>query len=139
MENKTPEYKRHWSFIVCDPKYLYSIVVILIVLGFMLTIILDDTTQLNRVGNLIIGTGVWMSMRSTLREGINRHKNALDDSPTLPKQGPLQQLNMNYFNKITFSIGDAILQVHGFIIILIGSVIGSYGDLIFVLIKKLVD
>jgi hypothetical protein len=35
---------------------------------------------------------------------------------------------MEYLNNIAFSIGDALLQVHGFVLILAGSIIGSFGD-----------
>jgi len=65
-----------------------------------------------------------MSMRYTLREGINRHKSGLTDHPTINGQ-----LNAAYFNEITFSIGDAQLQVHGFVLVLTGSLVGSYGDI----------
>jgi hypothetical protein len=83
--------------------------------------------QFNRVGNLIIGTGVWMSMRYTLREGISRFKDGAADSPTVPGTN---QVNAAFFNRIVFAIGDAELQVHGFVLVIAGSVVGSYGDVI---------
>jgi hypothetical protein len=67
-----------------------------------------------------------MSMRSTLREGINRHKNLADSSPVVDGS----QLNSGFFNRLTFEIGDAVLQVHGFVLVLVGSIVGSFGDLI---------
>ncbi|MCI5060801.1 MAG: hypothetical protein MRY79_06995 [Alphaproteobacteria bacterium] len=95
--------------------------------GIAAAIMLKDPNQINRIGNFIVGIGVWMSMRFTLREGINRHKNATDNSPVVPET---RQLNSNYFNKVTFSIGDAYLQLHGFFLVIVGSLLGSYGDLI---------
>ena len=123
-------YKRHWSFVVCDKRYLYPVAALILVAGIAAAVILKDPNQINRIGSFIIGIGVWMSMRFTLREGINRHKNALDSSPVIPGPGRAKQLNANYFNNIMFSIGDAHLQLHGFSLVVAGSVLGSYGDLI---------
>ena len=81
------------------------------------------------VGNLVIGTGVWMSMRYTLREGINKYKNMADSSPVVPGTN---QLNVDFLNKVGFAIGDANLQLHGFALVVLGSVIGSFGDLILI-------
>jgi hypothetical protein len=127
-EEKT--FKRHWSFVVCDKRYLYPFAALIFLAGIVAAIILKDANQINRVGSFIIGIGVWMSMRFTLREGINKNKNALDSSPVITGAGRAQQLNANYFNNITFSIGDAQLQLHGFFLVILGSVFGSYGDLI---------
>ena len=71
-----------------------------------------------------------MSMRSALREGKNKHKDLSKSYPTLPESGRLSELNPSYFNKIAFSIGDAKLQLCGFIIVIYGSAVGSFGDLI---------
>ena len=117
--------RRHWSFVVCDPKYLYPIMIFILVTGVVLAYIYNDYMQFNRVGNLIIGIGVWMSLRYTLREGINKTKDCSDSLPAIGRQ-----LNANFFNKIAFSIGDAKLQIHGFFVVIAGSIIGSYGDLI---------
>lgn len=119
--------KRHWSFVVCDKKYLYPVVGVLLVAGVALAFLMKDPVQLNRVGNFIIGIGVWMTMRYTLREGINRHKDFADHSPTMPGTN---QINAAFFNQITFSIGDAHLQLHGFALVVVGSIVGSYGDVI---------
>ena len=129
MKNTSP-HKRHWSFVVTDKKYLYPFVALLSVIGVVAGIESGDPTYFSRVGNFIIGIGVWMSMRYTLREGINKHKEALKSCPTLPGNGPAYQLNEKYFNEIAFSIGDAKLQIHGFFIVIYGSVVGSFGDLI---------
>jgi hypothetical protein len=102
MTRKTLEeqpYKKHWSFVVCDKMYLYPVASLIFVAGIAAAIMLKDPNQINRIGSFIIGIGVWMSMRFTLREGINRHKNALDSSPIIPGRGPAQQLNARYFNK----------------------------------------
>ena len=120
--------KRHWSFVVCDKKYLYPLVVLLFFAGIVAAVVFHDSTQINRIGNFIVCVGVWMTMRYTFREGINQNKNALDSSPVIPGPGPAQQLNSNYFNNITFSIGDAHLQIHAFCLVLLGSLVGSYGD-----------
>lgn len=119
--------KRHWSFVVCDKKYLYPVVGVLLVVGVTLAFLMKDPVQLNRVGNFIIGIGVWMTMRYTLREGINRHKDFADRSPTIPSTN---QINTAFFNQITFSIGVAHLQLHGFALVVVGSIVGSYGDVI---------
>ena len=66
---------RHWSFVVCDKKYLYSTAVLILAFGLWAALSFGKPEHFNRAGNLIIAVGVWMSMRSTLREGINRHKN----------------------------------------------------------------
>lgn len=119
--------KRHWSFVVCDAKYLYPAALFLLTAGVATALIFKDPVYLNRVGNFIIGIGVWMSMRYTLREGINRHKDLTRSSPTVPGTNAL---NSEFFNQITFSIGDARLQLHGFGLVVLGSVVGSFGDLI---------
>ncbi|MFZ2508569.1 MAG: hypothetical protein WAW79_08885 [Steroidobacteraceae bacterium] len=121
--------KRHWSFVVCDKRYLYPVVGILMVIGLAAAFKLRDPTQFSRVGGFIIGIGVWISMRYTLREGINRVK---DFAKTSPHVQGTTQVNIDYFNQIAFSIGDAQLQVHGFVLVVLGSVVGSYGDLILV-------
>ena len=118
--------RRHWSFIVCDPRYLYPLAGTLLAVGLWLSIARSDATMFNRFGNLIIGTGVWMSLRYTLREGINRHKNYADNFPTVPGT---TQVNVAYMNKITLGIGDALFQVHGFVLVIVGSLVGSFGDL----------
>lgn len=119
---------RHWSFVVCDEKYLYPLVSLLLVIGIAAAVFLKDPEQICRIGNFIMGIGIWMSMRSTFREGINRNKDYADSSSTIPGTN---QINANFFNKITFSIGDAQLQIRGFIIVIFGSIISSYGDIIF--------
>lgn len=119
--------KRHWSFAATDRRYLYSLALVLLLLGLVAAFKLRDPSHFARAGNFIIGTGVWMSMRYTLREGINRHKDLANSSPTFPGTN---QVNPNFFNQITFSIGDAQLQVHGFVLVIIGSLVGSFGDLI---------
>ncbi len=126
IDNK-PTYRRHWSFVVCDAKYLYPLALALLVIGLIAAFYFKDPTQLNRVGSFMIGVGVWMSMRYTLREGINRTKNVADNSPTFPGTN---QLNVAYLNNIGFAIGDAHLQVRGFILVILGSLVSSYGDVI---------
>jgi hypothetical protein len=121
------EMKRHWSFVVCDTKYLYPAALLLLTAGVATALIFKDPVCLNRVGNFIIGIGVWMSIRYTLREGINRHKDLARSSPTVPGTNAL---NSEFFNQIAFSIGDARLQLHGFGLVVLGSVMGSFGDLI---------
>ena len=73
-----------------------------------------------------------MSMRFVFREGLNKNKNAFDSNPTLPRQegNKLVQLNPIYFNNIVYSIADANLSIKGFILVVIGSTISSFGDLI---------
>ena len=117
---------RHWSFVVTDQRYLYPLVVALLLAGVIASFYYGDASLFSRVGNFVIGIGVWMSMRSTLRDGIKRTKSAADSSPVVPGTN---QLNANYFNNITFALGDAFLQLHGFALVLVGSAIGSYGDL----------
>lgn len=124
--------ERHWSFVVCDPKYLFPLSLFILVVGLYLAIAKRDANYFQRFGNFIMAIGVWMSMRYVFREGINKFKDALDASPTLP--GNLGDkaflLNPDYFNNITFSIGDANLSIYGFVLVVIGSIIGSFGDLI---------
>ena len=124
--------KRHWSFVVCDKKYLYPLVAILLLAGLTAALALRDPVQFNRVGNFIIGTGVWMSMRYTLREGLERYKNLSDSLPTLPvaNHPGVSEVNAAFFNRLAFTIGDAQLQVHGFVLVMLGSAVGSYGDAI---------
>lgn len=117
---------RHWSFIATDKRYLYSLVAVLLAAGTIAAFHYRDATLFSRAGNFVIGIGVWMSMRSTLRDGIQRTKSAADSSPVVPGTN---QLNANYFNNITFALGDAFLQLHGFALVLAGSFVGSFGDL----------
>jgi hypothetical protein len=119
-------FRRHWSFIVTDKKCVYPVAAVLLVLGAVAAFATMDASYLSRTGNFIIGTGVWISMRYTLREGINRHKNRADTLPTVPGTSAI---NAAYFNNITFAIGDAQLQLHGFALVLLGSAVGSFGDL----------
>ena len=95
--------------------------------GVVAALVLKDPVHLNRVGNFIIAIGVWMSIRNTLREGINKQKDLAHSSPTVPGTN---QLNDRFFNQIAFSIGDGQLQVHGFVLVILGSMVGSYGDII---------
>ena len=119
--------KRHWSFAVTDKRYLYAIAACILVVGLATAFWYRDASLFSRVGNFIIGTGVWMSMRYTLREGINKHKDASDESPVVPGT---RQLSAAYFNRIAFSIGDAQLQIHGFVLVILGSFVSSFGDLV---------
>jgi len=124
--NNTKPHKRHWSFVVTDKKYLYPFVALLTVAGVFSAILCREPTYLSRIGNFVIGIGVWMSMRYTLREGINKHKDLANSSPMIPGTN---HLNSDFFNEIAFSIGDAKLQIHGFFIVIYGSIISSFGDL----------
>lgn len=119
--------KRHWSFVVCDKRYLYPLAILLLTAGVAAAIISRNPVHVNRAGNFIVGVGVWMSMRYTLREGITRCKDLSRSSPTVPGT---TAANSEFFNQIAFSIGDARLQVHGFALVVAGSVVGSVGDLI---------
>lgn len=96
--------KRHWSFVVCDKRYLYTLATTLIFMGLFAAFRFGDATQLNRVGNFIVGIGVLMSVRYTLREGIEKRKNLADSHPAYPGTN---QVNARFFNQITFSLGDA--------------------------------
>jgi hypothetical protein len=130
--------KRHWSFIVCDTRILFPLSFLFLIAGFGLAFYFRDPTIFSRFGNFIIAIGVWMSMRYVFREGLNRNKDALDSSATLPNNnsGKPVQLNPTYFNKIALGIGDAKLSVQGFILVVIGSTISSFGDLIFKLFSN---
>lgn len=55
--------------------------------------------------------------------------------PSLPTGGKLNQINPALLNKFAFSIGDAHLQLHGFFLVIYGSIIGSFGDYIVKLIQ----
>lgn len=119
--------KRHWSFVVTDKRYLYPLAFIILAVGLAAAFALREPNHFVRAGNFIIGTGVWMSMRHTLREGISRHKNHADSFPTRPGTN---EMNSNFFNQAAYSVGDAHLQLHGFALVLVGSAAGSFGDLI---------
>jgi len=116
---------RHWSFVVCDKKYVYPVAVMLLACGLWAAVGLKQPQHFNRAGNFIMAVGVWISMRHAFREGINRHKDHADTSPVIPGTN---QLNPAFFNQIAFSIGDAQLQLHGFALVIIGSMVGSLGD-----------
>ena len=118
---------RHWSFIVTDKRYLYTLAIAFLLAGGVAAFRFKDPTHLSRAGNFIIGTGVWMSMRYTLREGLKRHTNLADQSPVVPGTNAL---NSNFINQLVFTVGDAHLQVHGFVLVLVGSAVGSFGDLL---------
>jgi len=124
--------ERHWSFFVTDPYYLIPLSFIILGVGLWRSISNKDASYFPRFGNFIVALGVWMSMRYVFREGINTYKNALDASPTLPGNpgDKAFMLNTAYFNNISFSIGDAWLSVYGFALVVLGSTIGSFGDLI---------
>lgn len=128
------KYRRHWSFVVCDIKYIYPICGILFVIGLWLSVQLQDSTQLNRIGSFIVALGVWLSLRNSFREGINKNKNLQDEKPVL--DGGM--LNSTYFNKIAWAIGDAKLQIHGFFIVFFGGILTSYGDKILDFIIKVI-
>lgn len=77
-----------------------------------------------------------MSMRFTLREGIKRDKSR----PPVPRsEGPGQPIDTYPINQMVFSIGDAELQVRGFILVLFGSVVGSFGDLLYSWLAKVIS
>jgi hypothetical protein len=133
--NNFQKHKRHWSFVVTDKIYLYPIVAIISVFGIFYSIHSNDPTFFQRIGNFVIGIGVWMSLRYTLREGINSSQDMKKQMPSLPTGGKLNQINPALLNKFAFSIGDAHLQLHGFFLVIYGSIIGSFGDYIVKLIQ----
>ena len=118
--------ERHWSFVACDPKYLFPLSLLILAVALYFAISRRDATLLPRFGNFVVAIGVWMSMRYVFREGIGRSRNALAGSPVLPDG----QLNVDFLNNITLSIGDAKLSIYGLLLVVIGSIIGSFGDLI---------
>lgn len=93
----------------CDPKYLYPFALLLLTLGVIAALVWRDPVHLNRARHFIIGTGVWMSLRYTLREGITIHKDAADSSPVFPGTN---QVNPAYFSELAFEIGEARLPDH---------------------------
>lgn len=119
--------RRHWSFVVTDKRYIYPLAAMFLLLGLAASFLTRDASHFPRVGNFIIGAGVWISMRYTLREGLKRSKDLSEESPFIPGT---TAINATFFNNIAFSIGDAQLQVHGFLLVLVGSTIGSFGDLL---------
>jgi len=122
------KYQRPWPFVVTDPRYLYPIALAILLAGIVAAYRLNDPSFVSRTGNFIIGVGVWMSLRFTLREGIKRDKSR----PPVPRsQGPLQPVDPYPINQAIFSIGDAELQVRGFALVLVGSLVGSFGDIAF--------
>ncbi|WP_285608019.1 hypothetical protein [Geothrix edaphica] len=124
--NTPQKFHRHWSFIVCDKRYFYPFVIALFVLGLWAAFHFKDASHFARVGNFIIGGGVWISMRSTLREAYKEGTNLADLSPFIPGTNAL---NSTFFNNITFAAEDKRLQIHGFVLVILGSLISSYGDL----------
>lgn len=118
--------RRHWSFVVCDPKYLYPAAGALLLVGAVWAVAVGNLAHFNRVGNFIIGIGVWMSLRYTLREGIERYKDGRGSQATIPGTNAVDS---EFFNQIAYSIGDARLQLHGFALVVLGSIVGSFGDL----------
>lgn len=71
-------------------------------------------------------------MRGTFREGLKKSHNFNDDKPTIGRQ-----LNSVYFNNRVFRRGDAVLQVYGFIIVMLGSIMSGYGDMIYEYLKAM--
>jgi hypothetical protein len=119
--------KRHWSFVVFQKKYLYSLALLWLTAGVVAAVVFKTPTHVNRAGNFIMGVGVWATMRYTLREGISRYKDLARSSPLVPGTNAV---NSDFFNDLTFALGDAHLQLHGFALVLAGSVVGSLGDLL---------
>jgi hypothetical protein len=115
--------RRHWSFVVTDKRYLLPLAALVLALGLYAAYHTRDAMHFARAGNFVVCIGVWMTMRYALREGINKHKDASRSHPTV--QG---YLNSGYFNEITFSIGEAWLQIYGFVLVVIGSAVWAYGD-----------
>lgn len=109
---------KSWAFVLTDPKCVYPAVLLVLGIGLLLALHLRDASQFNRVGSFIIIAGVWMSMRYTLRVGLHR---SLLSEPRLAVQ---------IFNEIRNSRTDAWLGVHGLILMVIGSMVGSYGDFV---------
>jgi hypothetical protein len=122
---------RHWSFEVTDTFRLYLVCGVLIASSVLLSVARADPSHVQRIGNFILLLAVWATMRSTLREGLAKHRSLSDDQPTLPREPGARgvELNVNFLNKLAFRRGDAVLQVHGLVFALIGSVLASYGDL----------
>lgn len=128
LPEQTPKYKRPWPLVVTDKRYLYPLALLILIAGVVAAFRWDDASFVSRTGNLIIGVGVWMSMRFTLRDGIVRDKNV----PRAPhSEGRLKPIDTNHINKAILSIGDAELQVHGFMLVVVGSLVGSFGDIAF--------
>lgn len=118
--------KRHWSFIFCGKKFGGFLIAFLLIVGIFLSFYFKEATILNRFGNFIMAIGVWISMRDTFREGLNKYKDLNDEKPVFPNG----LVNGIYFNNLTFRLGDARLRVWGLIFVFTGSIIGSFGDLI---------
>lgn len=113
--------KKHWSFIVCSPRILLPIVIFLTLIGVLMAYNFNDFGFFNRFGNFIVGIGVWMSLRYTLREGIRSEKNLMDSVPFIEIHEKVSVPNSNFFNEIAFSIVDAKLQIYGFVIVVYGN------------------
>lgn len=123
-----PKHRRPWPFVVTDPRYLYPLALVILIAGCLAAYYRCDASFVSRSGNFIIGVGVWMSLRFTLREGIKRDKSR---PPVLRSEGPLQPIDPYPINQAIFAIGDAELQIRGFALVIVGSLVGSFGDLVF--------
>ena len=118
--------KRHWSFIFCGKNFGIFLITAIITIGIFLSLYFKEAFILNRFGNFIMAIGVWLSMRDTFREGLNKHKDLNDEKPVFPNGF----VNGTFFNNLNFRLGDARLRVWGLVIVFIGSIVGSLGDLI---------
>lgn len=122
------KYRRPWPFIATDPRYIYPLALFILVAGCVAAYYFNDPSFVSRSGNFIIGAGVWMSLRYTLREGVNRVKSR----PLVPRSsGPMKEIDSHLINQSILAIGDADLQVRGFVLVMLGSLVGSFGDLAF--------
>jgi hypothetical protein len=115
--------RRPWAFVVTDWRYLYLLAALVLAGGLYAAYHTRDAMHFARAGNFVVCIGVWMTMRYTLREGINKHKDASLSQPTI--QG---YFNWRYFNEVTLSIGEAWLQIYGFALVVVGSAAWAYGD-----------
>jgi hypothetical protein len=122
---------RHWSFIVTDPIVALTFLSVVFSLALYGSFNRQDWQLIGRGGNLMILAGVLMSLRRVLR--LRDEANNEKMQPwTLPVESNTRarQLNFGRINQEVFAIGDTRIQLTGFIVIVVGTLVASYGDLL---------
>jgi hypothetical protein len=124
-------FNRHWSFLATDTRLLLPALVTVVTASLYGSLCRGDWQLIARAGNLVIFVGVVLTLRRLFRLGDKSITEKVEPW-TLPREPGAKGVQFNFarVNQEVFAIGDARAQKAGFYLILIGTFMASYADLL---------
>lgn len=117
-------------------RYITPSVILIIFFGW-LSILLNDWTVIERSGGLIALLGALLGLRKLLRKGARELETPNEPLWSRPEFNGARQFNPNGMWQEVEDLSDSFAQQLGLILVVIGTLISSFGSLIMQLLFPL--